>query len=285
MFNGSNTQTLLKKIVITSVVPCSVLVLWEVLAGILEKPLILPHIGSVLTILIHPFDNVLKTGSLLNNTVVSMLRVLFGFFIASFIAVPLGLLIGYSRSVRKAMNPLVECLRPIPPLAWVPLALAWFGITTVSELVGVRNAGFFVGNLHVSMIFIIFLGVFFPVLLNTIAGTRNVPDILVESALMLGATQRDALFKVVIPASIPSILIGMKIGMGIGWMCLVAAEMLPGSTAGLGYLISYGYDLARLDVVIAGMIVIGIIGGILSLALGVIEKEVCVGPSDRGYGL
>lgn len=247
--------------------------LWEILAWMIEKPLILPRVESVLEVLIHPFDNVLKTGSFVDNAAVSMLRVLCGFFIAVVIAVPLGLLIGYSKIVRSSMNPLIECLRPIPPLAWVPLALGWFGVMTVSELLGARHAGFFMENLHVAMIFIITLGAFFPILLNTIAGAEGVSRVLVESALTLGATKKDVLRKVIIPASVPAIMTGLRIGMGIGWMCLVAAEMLPGSTAGLGYLISYGYDLARIDVIIAGMIVIGLIGGVLSHILLLIEEK------------
>jgi len=123
------------------------------------------------------------------------------------------------------------------------------------------------------MLFIIFIGAFFPILLNTIAGVKGVPKILIEVAQTLGAKEMDILLKVIIPGSLPSILTGLRIGAGIAWMCVVAAEMLPGSSAGLGYLIMYAYSLSRMDVVIACMIIIGIIGLLLDRGLRYIEDR------------
>jgi NitT/TauT family transport system permease protein len=124
-----------------------------------------------------------------------------------------------------------------------------------------------------SMIFIIFIGAFFPILINTISGVKGVPTPLIEAALTLGAKGRDILIKVVIPASSPSILTGLRVGAGIAWMCVVAAEMLPSSNAGLGYLIMYAYSLSRMDVVIACMIIIGLIGLVLDRGLRYIEDK------------
>lgn len=162
---------------------------------------------------------------------------------------------GYYSFINDLLDMTVELLRPIPPLAWVPLALAWFGIG------------------ESSMHFIIFIGAFFPILINTISGVKGVPVIMVEAAKTLGGSTKDILKSVVVPASSPDILTGLRIGAGIAWMCVVAAEMLPGSDAGLGYLIMYAYSLSKMNVVVASMIIIGIIGIILDKGLRYIETK------------
>lgn len=225
------------------------------LAIYINNPVILPHVYDVVNVLLHPYQGILGTGSLIDNTIVSIKRVLSGFIIASLVAVPLGILMGYYKLVYSFLDTIIELIRPIPPLAWVPISLAWFGLG------------------ETSMIFIIFIGAFFPILINTIAGVRSVPISLIEAALTLGAKEKDILLKVVIPASSPYILTGLRIGIGIAWMCVVAAEMLPGSSSGLGYLIMYAYSLSRMDVVVACMVVIGVIGLILDYALKFIEKK------------
>ncbi len=231
------------------------LVFWEGLAIYINNPVILPKIEDVLNVLIHPYVSLLGTGSLIDNAIVSIKRVLLGFIIAAILAVPIGILMGYYRVVYNFLDTIIELIRPIPPLAWVPLSLAWFGIGDVS------------------MIFIIFIGAFFPILINTISGVKSVPIPLIEAALTLGAKGRDILLKVIVPASSPYILTGLRVGIGIAWMCVVAAEMLPGSNSGLGYLIMYAYSLSRMDVVIASMIVIGLIGLVLDKILRFIEDK------------
>lgn len=237
-------------------IPLLGIILWEIMAIMLNNPIILPKVESVLAVLLNPQQEILGTGlNIISNTLISIKRVLLGFAIAGLIAIPLGILMGYFNVIRDYFDTLIELIRPIPPLAWVPLALAWFGIG------------------ETSMLFIIFIGAFFPILINTIAGVKGVPKILIESAQTLGAKQKDILLKVVIPASSPSILTGLRIGVGIAWMCVVAAEMLPGSSAGLGYLIMYAYSLSSMDIVIASMIIIGIIGLILDRGLRYIEDK------------
>ena len=237
------------------IIPLLGLALWELLALWLNNPVVLPPVEGVIKVLINPQMSILGTGSLLDNTLISIKRVLSGFILAGAVGVPLGILMGYYPVVMDLFDIVIELLRPIPPLAWVPLALAWFGIG------------------ETSMLFIIFIGAFFPILLNTIAGVKGVPKILIETAQTLGAKEKDILLKVVIPASLPTILTGLRIGAGIAWMCVVAAEMLPGSSAGLGYLIMYAYSLSRMDVVIACMIIIGVIGLILDRGLRYIEDR------------
>ncbi|AXI25587.1 ABC transporter permease [Methanofervidicoccus sp. A16] len=237
------------------IMPLIGLVLWELLAIWLNNPVVLPPVEDVIKVLINPQLSILGTGTLIENTLISIKRVLAGFVVAGIVGIPLGIFMGYFPTVMDLFDTVIELLRPIPPLAWVPLALAWFGIG------------------ETSMLFIIFIGAFFPILINTIAGVKGVPKILVETAQTLGAKEKDILLKVIIPASSPSILTGLRIGAGIAWMCVVAAEMLPGSSAGLGYLIMYAYSLSRMDVVIASMIVIGIIGLTLDRGLRYIEDR------------
>ena len=166
-------------------------------------------------------------------------------------------------------------IRPIPPLAWVPLILAWFGTASLASLFGIRGgAGYvYLSNIRVSMVFIIFISSFFPILINTMFGVRNVRRTLLDSALTLGATESDLVRKVMLPAALPSVFTGLRGGMGAAWGSLVAAEMLPGSIAGLGYLISHAQSYSRTDIVMAGMIAISIIGSVLDFLFRFIEER------------
>jgi ABC-type nitrate/sulfonate/bicarbonate transport system permease component len=194
------------------------------------------------------FKNILLTGippgfHLHNHLIYSLYRVSLGYMAAVLIAIPLGIFMGWSTKLREIVDPIVEMIRPIPPLAWIPIAILWFGI-------GIKSAAF-----------IIFLGVFFPVLLNTISGVCSIDPILIEAARTLDAKTGDIFLKVLIPAAVPSIFVGMRIGVGIGWMTLVAAEFTGVKTGyGLGYMIMVARDLQRPAEILAGMAVIGLVG-------------------------
>ena len=263
----------IKKIGVQIALPILLVLIWEIAAILLNKPFVLPRVEAVIIILAHPIQKVLGTGTLIENAIVSISRVLSGFLLAALIAIPVGIGMGYFKRVSEFVNTLIELLRPIPPLAWVPLALAWFGTTAILNLVGIESFNLIFYNLQVAVIFIIFVGSFFPILLSTIGGVKSVRITLIETALTLGAKEKDILRKVVIPGASPSILTGLRIGVGIAWMCVVAAEMLPGSNIGLGYLIIHAYDYARVDIVIAGMIVIGVIGLCLDTILRIFEER------------
>lgn len=184
----------------------------------------------------------------------SLLRVTYGFLLAVIIAIPLGITIGWSRLLRDILSPIIEMIRPIPPLAWIPLAILWFGI-------GLKSAAF-----------IIFLGCFFPILLSTISGVLSVDVILIDAARTLGAKEKEIFLKVLIPGATPSIYTGVRIGMGIGWMTLVAAEFTGVKSGyGLGYMVMIARDIQRPDLVIAGMAVIGLVGYMLDLLLRYME--------------
>ena len=174
---------------------------------------------------------------------VSSLHFSIGLGAGLLVALPLGMIMGWFKVADSIMDPIVELLRPIPPLAWIPFAIIWFGITNSA-------AGF-----------IIFIGAVFPILINTYAGFKGLPRVYVESAKVLGATRDiDLIRYVALPQALPSIAAGIRIAMGIAWMCLVAAEMFGVSKNGLGFKIWDSYGHYRMDEVFMYMIVLGLLG-------------------------
>ncbi|MDR2056370.1 MAG: ABC transporter permease [Desulfovibrio sp.] len=189
------------------------------------------------------------------HTLYSLSKVLAGVLLAVLLGCPLGLALGASRGIQMALMPLIDFIRPIPPLAWILLAIIWFGI------------GFG------SAVFLIFLGAFFPIVLGTCSGVRGVDPLLVDAVRTLGGNRRDIWLKVLLPGAMPSLLTGIKVGTGIGWMTLVAAEFTGVRQGyGLGYMIMSARDLQRLDAVVAGMVGIGMVGLALEWMLGRIYR-------------
>lgn len=262
-----------EKVFFRLLLPFLLAAIWQMLSVYIDKPMVLPRLEAVGKVLIHPYTKILITGTLIENMGISLVRVMCGFCLAAALAVPLGILMGYFGLAERVLESSVESLRPIPPLAWVPLILAWFGIKGLADWFPEMSGSVVFGGVQLSMIIIILIGSFFPILLNTIHGVKSIPKIYIESAKTLGSKGLSLLFKVIIQASLPSIVTGLRIGMGIGWMCLVAAEMMPGSNAGLGYLIWYAYELLRTDIIVAGMIVIGVIGFVMDRGFRYIEKR------------
>lgn len=171
----------------------------------------------------------------------SMGRVYGGFALAALAALPLGLLIGRVPLARMTLDPFFQLMRPIPVTAWLPLSMILFGL-------GARSA-----------FMLVFLGAFYPILLNTIFGVRNVDPKLFEAASMLGCRGNAQFFRVVLPAALPSIFTGLRLGLGLAWFVIVVGEM-TGVPQGLGAVIMDGRTLSRTELVICGMIVIGIAG-------------------------
>lgn len=221
------------------------IVIWQVATGVLQlvKPAILPPPSEVLLTTI----SMVMDGELFMHAGYSLMRVLLGFLAAVVIAVPLGIAMGWIREVSYIVDPVIEVLRPIPPIAWIGLAILWFNV-------GLTLA-----------VFLVFIGAFFPVLLNTITGVRGVDKKLIEVAYTFGASDFEILRKVVIPAALPTIFTGMRVGMGIGWMCVVAAEMVA-VKYGLGSLILDASNFMQSDRVLVGMITIGVLGLLLNVA-------------------
>lgn len=268
-------KTIFVRIGIYLFVPCLFLALWGFIAARLNNEVILPGVGQVAELFLQPTKSLIAMGSLATNVAISLVRVLAGYLLAACLAVPLGILMGYYGTVFRLLNGFLAMFRPIPPLAWVPLVLAWFGVASLATLFDVQRgaAYLYLNNLKFSMIFIIFIGAFYPILTSSIHGVMSVRSTLLDSARVLGASEWDIFRKILLPASSPSIVNGMRIGLGVAWMCLVSAEMLPGSLSGVGYLITHAYTLARTDIVIAGMISIGAIGAFLDLFFRLIENR------------
>jgi NitT/TauT family transport system permease protein len=183
----------------------------------------------------------LISGELLQDAGSSLFRILVGFLIGAGLALPLGLWMGARPRAYQYLNPLIQILRPIPPIAFIPLSILWFGL----------------GN--PPAFFLISLGAFFPVLMNTIAGVRNVDPIYIRAALNLGAGQATLFRRVILPAATPYILTGMRVGIGVAFIVVIVAEMIA-VNSGLGYRILEAREFFWSDKIIAGMISIGIIG-------------------------
>ena len=181
---------------------------------------------------------------LIDHTVASLTRVVEGFLVAFIVGVPIGLVVGYSKLAENVLSPVIEIMRQIPPMAWIPIALFVF--------------------IYGRVIFIVFIGVVFPLILNTSSGVKSVDPKLIESAQTMGANKPQILTKVIIPASLPSILTGSRIGLGVGWMCIVAAEMLADIPVGLGYHVWNMAYIGRYAEMVSTMCVIGLIGYLMN---------------------
>ncbi len=260
--------------VLPALAPVLLGLLWVFMAGRIGNQVILPGIEQVGELMLHPGEDLISMGSLASNVLVSLVRVVMGYTLAVMIAVPLGVIMGYHGLVFTFFNGFLNLFRPIPPLAWVPLVMAWFGISSLATALGFESGKLFIyfDNIKFSMLFIIFIGAFYPVMTSTIHGVRSVNVTLIDSARVLGASEMQIFRKVLIPAAMPSIITGMRIGLGIAWMCLVSAEMLPGSLSGVGYLITHAFTLASTDIVIAGMISIGLVGALMDMIFHRIEQ-------------
>lgn len=216
-----------------------ILCVWQLAVTLLAPPrTILPPptvVGST-------FWTELASGDLITNARVSLTRVVVAWLLSAVIAIPLGVVMARSKAAERSINPVVELFRPISPLAWIPLAILWFGIGESGK------------------VFIIFVATFFPILLNTVDGVKRIDPVLLRAGRVLGCdTQVDLFRRVMLPAALPSILVGLRISFGTGWAAIIAAELVA-ANSGLGYLISDGMEILRSDLVIVGMIVIGVIG-------------------------
>jgi NitT/TauT family transport system permease protein len=195
------------------------------------------------------------SASILTHIWKSMTRVYGGFLMAALIGIPLGLMIGRIKLLRQLLDPTINVLRPIPVTAWLPLSMIFFGLGP--------NAA----------IFLVFLGAFYPILLNTIFGVRSVDVRLFEAAAMLGCSGSAMFRQVVFPASLPSIFNGLRVAHGFAWILIVVGEM-TGVPTGLGSVIMDGRTLSRTDLVVTGMIVIGAMGFITDRLIVQISNRV-----------
>jgi NitT/TauT family transport system permease protein len=194
-----------------------------------------------------------RDGTLWEHIGASLLRVGAGFSLAVALAVPLGLWMGWVPGAFKTLNPIFQILRPISPIAWIPIAILWFGV----------------GN--ASPIYLIFISSVFPMIVQTVAGVHTIEKRYLWAAENFGVSRRALFGQVVIPAVLPQVIVGMRIGLGVAWLVVVAAEMIA-LRSGLGYLIIDSRNAGnRYDLVIAGMIIIGLIGLLLDGTMRLLE--------------
>ena len=252
-----------KQLMLGLVIPTAVVVLWQVMgsmpgmAGILPTPLKVlegwhswifakPGMG------LNPY-----LGTWLANVEYSSMRVAQGFTLAALVGVPLGLLIGWSKFISQMFDPMIQSLRPIPITAWLPFSIAVFGIRDIGS------------------IFLVFLGGFYAIVVNTTQGARDVDRNLVRAALMMGASRTQLLLRVVLPAAMPSIFTGLRIGLGISWTAVIVSEMVA-VKSGLGYVLWDAYYVGRMDIVLADMVSIGAMGYISDRIIVFIERRMLV---------
>lgn len=194
------------------------------------------------------------SGVLLKYIVASLFRVTCGFLAAVLVGVPIGLLLGWFDRAFDAFNPMLQVFRPISPIAWIPVAILWFGVSDLAP------------------IFLIFLASLFPIIVAAIAAVRNMEQVYVRAARNFGLSRLELFSRVVLPATLPQILTGIRIAMGVAWLVVVAAEMIA-VNSGLGYLIIDARNAGRrYDLVVAGMVMIGLIGLVLDLLLRQLEQ-------------
>lgn len=214
--------------------------LWEYIAiYIVKYERFLPPFSTILL----AFFDVVNTGIVFIDIKISLMHFLLGLVSAILIGVPIGLVVGWFDIANAFLNPLIQIIRPIPPLAWIPFALLWFGLTPLA-------AGF-----------IVFIGAIFPIIINTYSGVKSVPIVYIEAAKILECRSNlKLIWNIVIPSALPSIASGIRIAMGVGWMCIVAAEMFGVSTHGLGEKIHWHGFLFRMDYTFMYMLVLGFVG-------------------------
>ena len=225
------------------------LVLWQFAAA-----------GSATHILPGPWEtlggvtDLVRHGLLLKYVTASLFRVTWGFLLAALTAIPLGLTIGWYRRAEMALNPLIQFFRPISPLAWIPIAILWFGVGDLSS------------------IFLIFLSCFFPLLLTAINAVQRIPTVYVNAGRNFGLSPSHVIYRVLYPAALPQLMTGLRITLGVAWIVVVAAEMIE-VNSGLGFLIVDARNAGnRYDLVVAGMVIIGVIGLLLDQGMRSLER-------------
>ncbi|MEW5559165.1 taurine ABC transporter permease TauC [Enterobacter asburiae] len=228
---------------------------WAVTALQLIAPLFLPPPGAVLhKLLTIAGPQGFMDATLWQHLAASLTRILIALAAATLIGIPVGIAMGLSPTVRGIFDPLIELYRPIPPLAYLPLMVIWFGIGETSKIL------------------LIYLAIFAPVAMSALAGVKSVQQVRLRAAQSLGASRAQILWFVILPGALPEILTGLRIGLGVGWSTLVAAELIA-ATRGLGFMVQSAGEFLATDVVLAGIAVIAIIAFVLELGLRALQRR------------
>jgi taurine transport system permease protein len=228
---------------------------WAVTALQLISPLFLPSPWQVLQkLLTIAGPQGFMDATLWQHLAASLTRIAIALALAAIVGVPVGIAMGLSPTVRGILDPLIELYRPVPPLAWLPLVIIWFGIGETPKIL------------------LIYLAIFAPVVMSTLAGVKSAQQVRIRAAQSLGANRAQVLWLVILPGALPEILTGLRIGLGVGWSTLVAAELIA-ATRGLGFMVQSAGEFLATDVVLAGIAVIAIIAFVLELGLRALQRR------------
>ncbi|MBD9646228.1 MULTISPECIES: taurine ABC transporter permease TauC [Pantoea] len=228
---------------------------WAITALGLVAPLFLPPPQVVLQkLILIASPQGFMDATLWQHLGASLARMLVALFFAALIGIPVGIAMGLSPAIRGLLDPLIELYRPVPPLAYLPLMVIWFGIGETSKIL------------------LIYLAIFAPVTLSTLAGVKNAQQVRIRAAQALGASRWQLLRYVILPGALPEILTGLRIGLGVGWSTLVAAELIA-ATRGLGFMVQSAGEFLATDVVLAGIAVIALIAFGLELGLRALQRR------------
>ncbi|EMN8581495.1 taurine ABC transporter permease TauC [Klebsiella aerogenes] len=228
---------------------------WAVTALQLISPLFLPSPWQVLQkLLTIAGPQGFMDATLWQHLAASLTRIAIALILAAIVGVPVGIAMGLSPTVRGILDPLIELYRPVPPLAWLPLVIIWFGIGETPKIL------------------LIYLAIFAPVVMSTLSGVKSAQQVRIRAAQSLGASRAQVLWLVILPGALPEILTGLRIGLGVGWSTLVAAELIA-ATRGLGFMVQSAGEFLATDVVLAGIAVIAIIAFVLELGLRALQRR------------
>lgn len=246
----------IEKIIYTALALATFILAWQYITTFTVAKNTTPQPLEVFEVLLKSMVDPIGQYTIWGHLLVSLKRVLIGFSIGSISGIVVGIGMGSSRYIKSIVKPIFEMLRPIPPIAWIPLAILWFGIDETTKY------------------FIIFISAFTNVALNSFMAASNVDPVLVGAARMLGTKDKDIFTRVILPSCTPQIFAGMQVGLSTSWMAVLAAEMVR-SSEGLGWIIIRGSDTANIPQVLVGMIVIGVVGLLLASIVRNIERRLC----------
>ena len=247
-----------EKRVVVKVIPIisvlGLIALWCL--GSAYAPKLVPTPAAILQRTVTLFTDPIQGYTLLGHIWASLRRVLIAMVFSTVIGVTLGVAIGWNKTVQRTLGTLFEIIRPIPPIAWLPLIIMWFGIGEFPKIL------------------MVFIGTLMATVINTYTGIRMVDQYLLDVGRSFQASQRQLLFEIAIPCALPSICTGLRNALGTGWMVVLAAEMI-GADSGVGFLITRGTEFFDVPLIFVGMICIGIVGALLSLVIEMIERRIC----------
>ena len=237
----------------TLILPVILIIIWYVTCDVFQ--MVPNYMFPGPTEVVTSFVKLISSGQLFRDIFETVYKVLFGMLLASAVGITFGIILGWSKRLETLCKLIISILRPIPPIAWIPFSIMWFGI-------GIGPA-----------VFIIFMGCVFPILISTIDGVHRTDPVLIEAAQSFGASNSQMLTEVILPSSVPYIVSGLKVAIGIALMCTISGEMI-GSSSGIGYMILTSTSLFDTGSTVVGMLVIGIIGIIFDYIFTKVQERI-----------